>query len=225
MKNSSFSLRAFSSQLQMNHSALLEFLNGKRKIGPRGANRIAQSMMLPPEVREKVFTRPTASMTYSTLQADQFRSISEWYHFAILSLAETKGFKSDSDWIAKRLGIRRQEAQMAIDRLLRLKMIERQGTKLVPTGQAFSSPDGVADLAVRSTHHKYLEMAQESLHRDSVDQRDFTSITMAIDPKKIPEARKRIRKFRDELCTYLESKDKIEVYEFCLQLFPLTKEI
>ena len=44
---------------------------------------------------------------------------------------------------------------------------------------------------------------------------------MAIDPTKLPEARRRIRQFRDELCDYLESGDQTEVYRWNMQLVPL----
>ena len=40
---------------------------------------------------------------------------------------------------------------------------------------------------------------------------------------KLTEAKARMRKFRDELCDYLEEGEKTEVYELSLQLFPRTK--
>lgn len=39
------------------------------------------------------------------LSMDQFAIIADWYHFAILNLINTPGFKSDISWIAKRLGL------------------------------------------------------------------------------------------------------------------------
>ena len=229
MKNSAYSVRAFSQKLGLNHSAVSEILNGKRKVGIKLARRLADSLMLEAEQRSALFSPPSPSdsrgHTRALLEADQFKVIADWYHFAILSLAETKGFKSDVIWIARRLGIHKSQAKDAVERLCRLQMMRTKGDRLFTTGRYFSSPDGISDLAVRRTHHQYLEMAGQALTTSSVDERDFTAVTMAIDPRKLPEAKRRVRAFRDDLCAFLESGDKKEVFEMCLQIFPLTKEV
>ena len=51
---------------------------------------------------------------YVQLTLDHFSVISEWYHFAILSLAETQDFKSYPAWIAGRLGISQKDAKAAV---------------------------------------------------------------------------------------------------------------
>ena len=47
-------------------------------------------------------------------------------------------------------------------------------------------------------------------------------MTMAIYPKKLPMAKTMIRDFREQLCQYLETDNKTEVYELAIQLFPKT---
>lgn len=229
IKNPSYSVRAFAKKLGLSHSAVSEIMNGKRRVGVKVARRLADSLLIEPEDQEKLFVEDKlpnqASKTYFTLQADQYKVVADWSHFAILSLAETKGFKFNTNWIAKRLSLSPQDIEAALQRLSRLGMIEITGGKLKLTGKAFSSPDGIPSSAVRSTHHTLLELAQNSLERDSIDKRDFTAITMAIDPAKLSEARDRIRKFRDELCRDLESGTQKEVYSLNFQLFPLSHEV
>ena len=53
--------------------------------------------------------------------------------------------------------------------------------------------------------------------------RDFTSMTMAIDPEKLTEAKKKIREFRRGLSEFLEAGKKEEVYRLNIQLVPVTK--
>ncbi|WP_413290871.1 TIGR02147 family protein [Bdellovibrio sp. HCB337] len=232
IKNPSFSVRAYSRKLGLSHSALSEILSGKRIVGSKLAERLAEALMLAPDVRSQVLKKSTdksqAQRARETLQlkADQYKVISDWYHFAILSVAETEDFQSDAAWIANRLGLTKSVVQEALLRLERLGMIRlsKKG-EIVVTGASFDSPDGIPSSAIRNTHHQYLDLAHDALENTPIEQRYFNGITMAIDPAKLPEAQKRIRQFRDELCQYLESGSKKEIYQLCLQLFPLSKEV
>jgi hypothetical protein len=47
-------------------------------------------------------------------------------------------------------------------------------------------------------------------------------MTMAIDPSKLPHARKRILEFMEALSDELELGDRTQVYQLGIQLFPLT---
>lgn len=233
IKNPSYSVRAFSQRLGINHSALSEILNGKRRIGPHLGKRLASALMLDGETQASLIPQRTKQASHqrasrrptftAVLEADQYRLISDWYHFAILSLSETADFQSRSSWIANRLGITHKQAKDATARLLRLNLLTLQNGKLHPTGASFSSPDEIRDLGVRKTQHQYLSKAQASLESSQLDERDFIGMTMAIDPQKLPEAKRRIRRFRDELCGFLESGKKKEVYQLCVQLFSLSK--
>lgn len=230
VKNPSFSVRAYSKKLKISHSALSEILGGKRQVGLKVAERIADILMLDPQERARLLTAKPEKISRARealqLKADRYAVIADWYHFAILSLLEVDDFQSSVEWIAKRLGIHKAQAQTAIERLERLEMIHiSEKGEMQATGISFSSSDEIPSAAVRQTHHQYLELAKESLDRDSIQQRDFNAMTMAIDPAKLPEAKQRLRKFRDDLCAFLESGEKKEIYQLCLQLFPLSKEV
>lgn len=232
IKNPAFSVRAYSRKLGLSHSALSEIMSGKRIVGAKLAERLSEALMLPPDIKSQILKKPSenskAVRARDTLQlkADQYKVISDWYHFAILSVAETEDFKSDSAWIANRLGLTKTLVQDALSRLERLGMIRisKKG-EITPTGASFDSPDGIPSSAIRNTHHQYLDLAHEALENVPLEQRYFNGITMAIDPARLPEAQKRIREFRDELCQYLEAGSKKEIYQLCLQLFPLSKEV
>ena len=70
------------------------------------------------------------------MDEETFTAISEWYYFAILSLGEVKGSRFEASWLSRRLGISRDEAAVAMRRLIRLGLVEtlpgrkyRQATK------------------------------------------------------------------------------------------------
>ena len=67
-------------------------------------------------------------------------------------------------------------------------------------------------------------MALESLGRDPISRRDFSALTMIVDPTRLPEAKERVLRFKRELGELLEKGEPSEVYSLAIQLFPLTRE-
>ena len=122
-KNQSYTMRSFAQRVGLSSGALSEILRGRRKVSEDLALKIARNLGLDPRASEELrqkFLRDEKSQRDSefenTLQlsSDQFRLISEWYHFAILSLLKTPDFKNDAPWIAARLGIRSSVASEAL---------------------------------------------------------------------------------------------------------------
>lgn len=233
-RNPSYSLRAFARALDLGSSALSEILNGKRRVSTRVLERLAKKLCWEPETTQQLMTqtlrasrRPAAPRQsyYTPLDADAFRVTAEWEAFAILSLTETEGFRSDPSWIARRLGISLAKTKSTIERLERLKMLVRDGDDgLRPTGVQYATTDDIANLSVRKSHFENLELAKTSLERDALEARDFTALTFTLDPDRLPEAKRALRRFRDQFGARMESGRKHEVYKLCLQLFPLSRK-
>jgi uncharacterized protein (TIGR02147 family) len=231
LKNPAYSLRAFARAVNLNPAALSMILNGKRRVSKSLADRVAENLMLEPQQRERLLALfdhenpETSQDRVVELRADEFQLISQWHHFAILSLAETQDFQSDVAWIARRLGISKSTAQQAIDRLVRLEMLRQTSDgRIETTGLQYKTTSDVADVSLRKSHFTNLELARASLESDPLDQRDFSAMTMAVDPSLLPQAKSKIREFRRELSAFLESGSKKEIYKLCVQLFPLSKQ-
>lgn len=234
VRNPAYSLRSMARKIKISPAALSEVLNAKRRISRKLAEKIMTSLCVPPVEKnellnlfgtlpqhEKIFRKDH----YSEVANDQFKIIANWYHFAILSLAETKDFKDESQWIAERLNIRVTEVDAAIHRLKRLGMLRiDENGRLAPSGEQFATTDEIASAAIRSFHSEVLDLARNSLETVSLERRDFTTMTMAIDPKRLGKAKKMIRQFRAKLCEYLEQGDITEVYQISINLFPLSQE-
>jgi uncharacterized protein (TIGR02147 family) len=234
-KNSSYSLRAFSKKIDVHPAALSEIIRGKRVISKKLATRIASSIVFNELEREEILSavaqnaatlkelssRKTVKAV--ELELDQYYLVSEWYYYAILSLAETADYKHRPKWIAKRLGISLELADSSLKRLCRLGFFERNSKGQFTLKQtALSTSEDILSLALQKRHRQNLLAAEESLSLVPVEKREFTFITMAIDKNKIPLAKLMIREFREKLCSFLENGEKTEVYEFAMQLFPRT---
>ena len=238
-KNSRYSLRAYALKVGVHVGALSSILNGRRNVSRNLAERISNKLLLDPQERSEILrlfpdkrayrkfseNNDVMAPKYLELNASHFKIIAEWEHFAILSLMKCVDFQNSPHWISCRLGITKTRAMVAMDRLVKFGLVEvnRDGT-LSRSQKSYRTSDDVADLALKKCHDQSLELARESLHQDCVNERDFTSVTMAINPEKLNMAKERIRKFQDDLSDFLESGDQVEVYRLSMQLFPLTKK-
>ena len=239
-KNSRYSLRSYAGKVGIHVGALSCIMNGKRNVSRDLAERIARRLLIDPQKRTELLElfpikKKTKKIStaedneevpprYLELEALKFKMIAEWEHYAVLSLMNTKDFNDEIVWIALRLGITENRANEVVNRLLEVGLVNRdQQYKLVRTHASVRSSDDTVNLSLRKSHEVTLELANESLSRDEIHQRDFTYITMAVDPRNISVAKEMIRKFQDELAEVLESGNQMEVYRFSTQLFPMTK--
>lgn len=231
-KNNSFSLRAFARLLDVSPASLSEFLNGKRVLSPKMVLKLADRLCLPPEefsslsdklTRDKngLNHSPESSRKVIQIQNDQYFLVADWHYYAILCLAETTGFKEDSEWIASRLKTTPKKIKEALERMLRMGLLEYTSDgNLTYHDIELSTTEDIPNTSLKKRHAENLEAAKESLFCDDVMVRDFSFATLAIDPAKLPEAKRMIREFQDKLYNFLEEGTKKEVYEICMQIFP-----
>lgn len=232
-KNPRYSLRAFSQAVGLSPSFLSRILSGKRTLSLKAALKLADALNLNPNERKALLEKSISDKPKLEnneveesfeITRDIFAVISEWYHFGIASLLNLKEFKEDNKWIAKELGIRPLEVKLAIERLLRLGVFNRdEEGKLKRSHENFSVKSEMSS-AIRIFQREILEKAIESLEKDSIDERDITSITMAIDEKNIPKAKSEIEKFRKRLSKLLEKGKKTRVYNLGIHLIPLSRK-
>lgn len=228
-KNPRYSLRAFARLLEMDASSVSQILSGKRRVSHKVLHKVCDRLSTPPTVREQLSTVPKNprkkhAPAFHELAADAFAVMADWYHYAILELTYTKDFQSNPAWIARKLGISATEASVAIQRLERLDLLAWEKNRLVKT-QAFLTNyhEGFTAPAQKELQRQLLQKALHAVDHTPQEAKDITSITMAIDPKKIPAAKEKIKKFRRSLCKFLsDGSDNTRVYNLNLQLFPLS---
>jgi uncharacterized protein (TIGR02147 family) len=233
-KNPGFSLRSFARRLQITPAELSLILNGKRRVTQKMAAKLVDRLALPPAQAERLMAALPARLPRRKsavpsvlksiqLSSDEFNVIADWYHLAVLSLAETDGFEGRPEWIAQRLGIRLREAQSAVQTLLRLGMLEEGAQGLRATGKEFRTSTDVPDASVRKNHAQGLELARAALDEVPIELRDFGASIIAADPDLLPAAKQRLRELRREMVELLESGKKKEVYRLSVQLIPLSR--
>lgn len=230
-RNPAYSLRAFAKRLVISPSALSEIMRGRRQVSYKMYIRLLDKLECSPAEKEAALKHmaPQGILAFHTpkkfteLAEPAYKIIADWYHFAIMSLAETKGFQGSTDWIAERLNIPESTARDAVERLVNASMLIRRSDGSVEvTGKSFCTTDEISSEAIKKAHSQNLELAKNSLKRDELSRRDFRAATLAISPEKIKDAKKLISEFIDRLMVFLEDGKKEEVYKVCVQLFPLS---
>ncbi len=243
-KNPRYSVRAFARDLSLDAGFLSHVLNGKRKLSVARAIEVAERLKLN-STQKRLFlvvaqfeattrskekqrlaqelSRLVEHAPVQSISVEQYRILSDWYHFAILEMTEDPEFDADPSTISRRLGIPHMDAKLARERLLQIGLLQNDGSKIKKTAVHFSPPQDIVEIAYRQRHSTVLDKAKEALNDIDPNKREFFSITMCIDPELLPIAKERIRDFAWDLCRTLESGKRKEIHELAIQLFPLEK--
>jgi len=143
-KNESYSVRAFSNYLKLASATVSHLLSGKRKPSTKFVSKLFTQLEVNPKERdlilaslknkkENVFKKNSLENKYEMIALDAFKLMADWNHYAILELTSVQGFKFDYPWIANQLSISVTEARQAVERLLRLDLVEeKRGSRQTP---------------------------------------------------------------------------------------------
>lgn len=244
-RNPRYSIRAFARTLRVDAGALSRIFSGKQIPSMKMAQTLLTALELSIEEQESFLVSLSQRQQARNLQRrsfafravkqgsrakelsiDLYRVIADWHHVAIMELTFTEAFGSSPRSIAKKLGISVLEAKLAVQRLLDLELlVEENGTLKKADKHLTTADKTLSTPALRKNQKQFLEKAIISLENDPIEDRSVTSMTMAIDPDKLPAARQMIREFNQALCQFLESGKRTRVYNLGVALCPIqTKE-
>jgi uncharacterized protein (TIGR02147 family) len=241
LKNPAFSLRAFSKAVGLSPSHLSRVLNGKKNLSVTAAEQISKSLghtrierarfdslvrlsltsdsSRRLEILEKLNPRQPKATT--VIKAEKFNIISDWIHFAILTMCQSRAFKSEPAWIAKRLGAKTSDVELALTRLLATGLLERtKSGALKPSGEIdLSTTDDVVSLAIQNNHQQQMERAKSALLTQQVLMREFDNIAVMMNLQQVAKAKKMIREFVSAFNDEMDSPDGTDLFQLNLQFF------
>ena len=233
-RNPRFSLRSFAKQLGVDHSTLSQVLKGRRQLSARALEAIGKRMGLSEKAlraysqcyRKKTNSRSQLESIRSLqFDLDTFQLLSVWHHHAILELLQVQGFQTDSRWIAKTLGIAVDEVNIALQRLLRLGLLEMSGPNrwTDKSGDAEFHSAALTEAARNQISQELRELAVEANRRVPSPYRVHRQMMIAIDSRKLPRLKVLADEFMKELRSLAsESEPKDDVYQVEISFFPVT---
>ncbi|WP_374078938.1 TIGR02147 family protein [Bdellovibrio bacteriovorus] len=220
-RNPRYSKRSFAKSCGISIGQLNDYFSNRRNCSLKTAMKIAYSLGLSEEQMAKIQTQfKKDKATTSSFSADKFSVFSDPAHFALLALTTASDFKLDPQWISEKLKISEESVQDILANLQTLGLISVQENKVTVGHEhilaALNAPSEVA----HSAHKASLKRVTEKIDSVPVEKRELSSLSVCIDPKKLPLAKERIHKFMERTARFLESGDKKEVYEINVQIFP-----
>lgn len=246
-KNPRFSLRAWSKQLKLSQPILLSrVLKSQRPINAELTRTLCTSLSMNGDERRyfellvlhkncvsieqkeataALLRSSNPGQQFSSLEVDEFRLIADWYHPAILELAELKDFRNDAKWIAERLGegVTVELVERALDRLLRLGLLHKNEAgrlhrkdmgPLRISGQKSSE-------AVRQYHRQMIDKAVVAIDGQKLEQRYLAATTLPVTQAAVEEIKKIIMRCQEELAGCASRGEAEHVYQVNFQLFQL----
>ncbi len=242
--NPNYSLRAFARDIEVSPSQLTDILKSKKGLSTKKALIVANKLGLnekealtfkamvecqhgrSDKIRKlaaKYLEESLYQNNYKSLSEDSFAILANWYHFAILSCMELDHYDGSIGFLVNKLSLSYEEVETAIKRMLREEMIDLNKGKFVVKKEMYTTSHDIESKALKVSHKQTLKQAIDCVDSIPVELRDITSITMAIDIDKLPEAKEKIKNFRRSMSKFLESAKKTDVYNINIQLVPVSK--
>ncbi|MBI2026828.1 MAG: TIGR02147 family protein [Deltaproteobacteria bacterium] len=245
--NPLFSAAAFAKKLDISKAYLSLVLNNKRPPTKQMIEKISTLNILSDDEKlymqlliEKESSRASELEEFYTkkikafrkekgitnLSLDLFQVLSAWQYSAILEAIHLDDLKEKTPQsIAKKLNLSLKTVRICSQKLTKLGLIKKDGKSFIRKDLGLlASPSDVHNKGLVHLHEQLLDKAKRALCDQAIEDRNITGMTIAIDPKKIPEAKQRIKKFTRELMQFLEDGKKTKVYQLNVQLFELRGE-
>lgn len=237
-----YSLRAFARDLSMSPSTLSDFLHGKLGLSKDRVRFIGEKLNLStdqqdhfcdllevrfarkPEDRKaakwRVANRIKSQSSHLPLESLQI--VADWYHMAILELLEIDDKYQEPTELAKRLRVPTNRIKHAIERLLKVGLLQQQGDRLVVTDASTVAGDEIPSSAIRQMHLQVLGLTEQALEEQSYPDRDDLSVFFTIRKKDYPELQRELRRvIMDTLNRFSAKDDKDSLYCFNSHLFSI----
>jgi uncharacterized protein (TIGR02147 family) len=246
LRNPLYSQRAFARDIGLSASSLNEYLKGRYSLSSARVSQISKSIGLTNEQKTHwvdLLSANTAKndedkkvsqiRVNARLQAqkhsitiDEYKVISDWYHFAYLELIEMNAaMYSDLKTAAKSLGIDLKTLKAAVGRLETIGFLIRNEVGLYQVDSMTSVGDEIPSEAIRHYHAQILRKAAAALENQPMNQR-YNSSTMVSLPKEsvqdlLEELKSTALKILQPHVDAAQNKPKDSLYCLSIQFFDL----
>lgn len=246
-KRPQLSLRSISKKIEMDQSYFSQFLRCKKHTSRETTRRMASFVgMKPNEIQyllkiseyqrarsdklkqdllqelkgSKFFPKVSTAVN---LELARLEMVRDWYHPAILHLAEIENFKVDALSISRRLKIPQHRARQALTRLETLGLLRVENDRYITTDEIFKTTTGVPNSARRSYHDQMIKKGNEALHQQDLQQRSISGVTLSTNLEGLGRARELIQEFQEQLIAEISPSKALKdrIYQLNIQFFQL----
>jgi uncharacterized protein (TIGR02147 family) len=242
--NSRYSLRSFAKQMDIPASTMSELLSHKKQMTMALVTKVSDGLKMTEhesaylkllvqienesnETKKLEFKKRAEQYSslskVQSLDMDLFRLIADWYCVVVLEALELSNLNEKQ--LIKQLGISRLEYKLAIERLEKLELVEKnsQGSYQKTKADVLAGSH-IPNSALRKFHQQMLQKAISAVDEQTLKEKVIGSETLAISKSQVMEAEKIIEECFQ--CINLLSKktrSKEAVYHLGIQFFKLVE--
>jgi len=168
------------------------------------------------------------SVKFEGIQKDQYEFYTKDYFVIIREMVVLPDFHEDYAWIANHIQpkISAPQAEQAVETLIRLGFLTRDAEgKLCQQDSALATPKQIKSHEALKFQTEMLDKAKDALWKTPKELLEVSSVTIPIQYESIQQVKNLIRKFQEDLATYINkgSNNFSGVFQINMQMFPLTK--
>lgn len=156
--------------------------------------------------KQMLVARKKMATTY--LDKAKAQILSSWYHMLVRESVSLKDFEPSGEYISKKLSglISPEQAEASLQLLLMTGLLKKDlNGKLRATDQVLDTGDGVFSYQMmHQAHGETLNQWGRNLAKLNPKEQELGLIHIPISSQKLPELRKRMRQFQDEIIGWLE---------------------
>ncbi|WP_413288993.1 TIGR02147 family protein [Bdellovibrio sp. HCB337] len=238
-KNKRYSLRAFAHYLEVDPSNLSKILRGERVPSLQGAQLFLDKLALEANESSRVLSSITQTKTEAKLNLKTpFRPIqeelartSQWMHFVLLEILQiVKVNASTMPKIAEGMGVTNEELEKSLRELTSanlIKMSVHSGDyELISKNNTTTNLPYTCD-SLKAIQRVFLAMAANAIEKYPLNERENTTLTVAVSTDQLPEIKSLLKKTRQKinrLCEQKSKKRQNAVYNVSMALYPVFTE-
>jgi uncharacterized protein (TIGR02147 family) len=243
-----FSFRLFAKNAGMKSPNYLQLvMKGTRSLTDSSAAQVATAMKLSPPERDyfvalvrhqnaktheeksnaqKSLLIAIKKITSKEIPKTQAIVLSEWYHLVVREMTFLHNFTPSGEWISRRLRglITPKEAEDSLKILLQSGFLVKEKTgKLIAKDPVIDTGDAFDFARVLENHSRTLDTWRRILSELSQEERELGLLNIPISKEKIPELKKRIRQFQEEIIGWIQDeKSPDQIVQLGTYLMPIS---
>lgn len=168
------------------------------------------------------------NVTLTSMTAMEYEFYRKWYYSAVRAVLGYYSFDGDFALLGQQLSpqITEKQARESIELLLRLSLIEEdEDGNYHVTKSLITSGEEWKSVAIHEHQKEMINLASTSLDRIKKDNRDVSTLTMALPKEIIPVIKDKTKEFRNTIIKIVNDCENADsIYQLNIQLFPLTSD-
>lgn len=240
-----FSLRMLARKMELSPSYLSKILRGQKPVPNSRISEFAKYLEMDTYAKRRLqrtllkeqdwdvdaqqtaeMEIPAASERYKRAEPDALWLLEKWYYLPLLALLDCDHFRGEPAWIADQLGLKKEIADQAWQRLLDSGIIAKgeNGWQKVQSRMIF--PNGKANIMIQKFYGEMFAKTcrvMTEARAEDFGQRMILGASVSTNPESFEKAKKYLEEALCRAGELLDDGPRTQVYYLAAQLIPLTR--